>query len=143
MIIAGSRNLSDPALVADAVEESGFAVTEVVSGAAKGVDREGEKWAEKHGVPVTRFPADWEDISSPDAVIRERRDGTKYDAKAGVRRNWEMAQYADALVAVWGGQSRGTESMIRFMRQLGSSVYVKEVHGQGQSGHSVTDAFDM
>jgi hypothetical protein len=33
-------------------------VTKVVSG-TPGVDALGEQWAERHGIPVTRFPADW------------------------------------------------------------------------------------
>lgn len=80
-----------------AIKASKFAITEVVSGGAKGVDSLGEVWAHSMGVPVKVFPADWD----------------KHGKKAGFVRNAEMAEYADALIAVWDGQSRGTYDMIR------------------------------
>jgi hypothetical protein len=41
-----------------------------------------------------------------------------------------MAQYADALVAVWDGESRGTDHMIGEMQKLGKpvSVHLLSVH---------------
>lgn len=39
VIIAGSRTIEDGSLIEQAVQESGFAITEVVSGCAPGVDR--------------------------------------------------------------------------------------------------------
>lgn len=109
-IIAGSREITDFNLVEDAVKQSGFELTEVVSGTARGVDRLGEQWAEKHGVPVKRFPADWD----------------KYGKAAGHIRNAEMADYANALVALWDGQSRGTKNMINTARKKGLTVYVMQ-----------------
>ena len=45
VIIAGSRGVEDYALVEEAVKQSGFDITEVVSGTARGVDLLGEHWA--------------------------------------------------------------------------------------------------
>lgn len=60
LIIAGGRDYqltpSDKAWLDDLVSS----VTEIVSGGATGADREGERWAELHGIPVKRFPADWD-----------------------------------------------------------------------------------
>ena len=70
-------------------------ITEVVSGGARGADAAGERWAEMRGIPVRRFPADW------DASGRA----------AGPLRNEAMAEYADALIAFHGG--RGTADMVR------------------------------
>lgn len=109
VIIAGSRSggfsLAD---VAAAVAASGFVVSEVVSGGARGVDQLGEQWAAARGVRVARFVADWE----------------RFGRGAGYRRNREMAASADALVAVWDGVSRGTGDMIREMRKRGKPVFV-------------------
>ena len=110
-IIAGSRSVTDLDLVADAVRASGFDITEVVSGGAPGVDSLGEQWAEQHGIPVTRFPADWK----------------RYGRRAGPIRNTEMAEYAEALIAVWDGRSRGTKNMIQLARQRGLRVFVFRV----------------
>lgn len=97
-------------------------VTEVVSGKCPtGVDACGEYWAELEGIPVKGFPAKWSDLTAPGAVIRTRRDGTKYNANAGPIRNAEMADYADALAVFPGG--RGTASMIAEAKKRGLRVF--------------------
>jgi hypothetical protein len=95
IIIAGSRQFTDIKLIDEAVQKSGFEVTEVVSGGARGVDSLGEQWARSKGLPTKRFIPDW-------------RQGNL----AALHRNGEMAAYAEALVAVWDGRSRGTQNMI-------------------------------
>jgi len=125
-IIAGTRNfgrgMSEQLIlgyVDDVIDESGFDVGEVVSGTADGADEAGELWAEENDVPVERFPADWNNIDHPDAIVREGKYG-KYDARAGHRRNQQMAEYGDQLIAIWDGKSSGTESMIeKGRRELG------------------------
>ncbi|WP_273837245.1 SLOG family protein [Halococcus sp. PRR34] len=103
VIIAGSRSILDclsrdgqRRIVAEAIDRSGFAVAEVVSGTARGVDQLGEDWAGERGIPVERFPADW----------------NTHGKAAGPIRNEKMAEYADALVAIHVNESRGTADMI-------------------------------
>lgn len=124
VIVAGSRSITDYSVVKCAIEASGFGITVVVSGAAKGVDTLGEQWALDNGIPIKSFPAKWNDLAAPNAVIKTRRDGTKYNVRAGFDRNCEMAAYADALVAVWDGCSTGTAHCIENMRKLGKKVFV-------------------
>lgn len=107
-IIAGSRALTDPALVEEAVKASGFEVTTVISGTAKGIDQLGERWAEARGLPVERFPADWD----------------THGKAAGRLRNREMIEVAEALVAIWDSVSRGTEDCIAEARRRGLKVFV-------------------
>jgi hypothetical protein len=102
VIIAGGRDIADARLVLKGIKESGFNITEVVSGGAKGIDLIGEKWAKFFKVPVKVFPANWD----------------KNGKAAGHIRNREMAQYADALIAVWDGKSKGTKNMIENMKKL-------------------------
>ena len=45
VIVAGSRGITDPNVVATAIAASGFQVTELVSGTARGADQLGEAWA--------------------------------------------------------------------------------------------------
>lgn len=94
-IIAGSRTLGEDALYA-ALAECPWEITEVVSGGANGIDTCGELWATSNRIPWKRFPANW-------AV---------YGKSAGPVRNTQMADYAQALLAVWDGKSRGTNHMI-------------------------------
>ncbi len=69
----------------------------IVSGLAKGADLLGVRYARRRGFEVKPFPADW----------------GKYGLGAGPIRNKEMAEYADALIVFWDGESKGTLSMIR------------------------------
>jgi hypothetical protein len=109
-IIAGGRDVTDCLIVRAAIVASGFdtEITEVVSGGARGVDAMGERWAREVGIPVRVFPADWD----------------KHGKAAGPIRNGQMADYADALIAVWNGQSRGTSNMIEQAKAKGLRVFV-------------------
>ena len=115
VIIAGSRGITSIYHLRRALQESGFfwSITEVVSGTARGVDKLGEEWAIEKGIPIKRFPADWD----------------THGKRAGYLRNAEMADYADALLALWDGKSRGTKHMIDLARKKGLRVYVMEVAG--------------
>lgn len=106
-IIAGSRGLG-LSHVQVAMCLCGWVPSEVVSGGARGVDYAGEIWAKANGIPVKVFPADWD----------------KYGRGAGYRRNTQMAEYAEALVAVWDSESRGTHHMITVAKNAGLRVYV-------------------
>jgi glycerophosphoryl diester phosphodiesterase len=71
--------------------------------------------------------ADWDNITVPGALIRTRKDGKEYNALAGPMRNEQMAQYADALIAVWNGVSTGTGDMIDRMRKYNKRLLVWDV----------------
>lgn len=111
VIIAGSRTLTDIRVVEwlmCALGANPQCPPEIVSGTARGVDQLGEQWAQANGAKVTRFPADWD----------------RYGKSAGYKRNAQMAGYADKLVAIWDGESRGTKHMIDLMTQAGKPVFV-------------------
>lgn len=113
VIIAGSRDIIDYAIhyVIKAIEQSKFDITEVVSGGARGIDWCGEKWAEANDVPIKRFLPQWND----------------HGKQAGILRNIQMAEYADALIAIWDGQSRGTRHMIHEAQKRQMPHYVFKV----------------
>ncbi len=111
LIITGTRNTADAAdEVCCALWEFELArdVTELVSGASGNVDLAGEEWARENDIPIKRFPAD--------------RD--KHGKAAGPIRNREMAEYANALLAGWDGESKGTANMILEMHRQGKPVFV-------------------
>ena len=120
-IIAGSRNITDYQLVLDAVAESNFEITEIVSGAclnedygnaySKGVDGLGERYAHENGIPTKYFPADWK----------------MFGSYAGPRRNAEMAEYADALICIHKPDSRGSKNMIRCAIDNDLKIYTKQI----------------
>jgi hypothetical protein len=79
-------------------------ITEVVCGCARGVDSYGEAWAELRGIPVKRFPADW----------------NAYGRSAGHLRNEQMAKYADCVILFPGG--RGTDNMYKNAKKYGLKI---------------------
>lgn len=112
VIIAGSRSFRHPAdyqLVVQAVRESGFTPTTILSGMAKGVDKLGVRYAVEHRIPWRPFYARWDEHGP---------------RSAGMIRNRAMADHADALVAVWDEESKGTLDMIEVARKKGLPVYV-------------------
>lgn len=119
-IIAGSRRTADAAdEVCCAIHEFELAddVTELVSGASGNVDLAGEEWARGNGIPIKRFPADWD----------------KHGKAAGPIRNREMAEYADVLIAIWDGKTKGTANMILEMHRQGKPVFVWRVGKEAAS----------
>jgi hypothetical protein len=124
VIIAGSRTLNNPSVVDNVITQAfnkwmandpenwrKYYRPEIVSGGAQGVDFCGEMLAKRSGLPLTVFPANW----------------NEHGRSAGIIRNKEMAKYADALIAVWDGESRGTANMIDEMTKLNKLIYVHTI----------------
>lgn len=123
VIVAGSRSIKNEALVEQVINQAfntwmsndqenwkKYVGPEIVSGGAYGADWLGEKYALKNSFKCTVFHADWE----------------KYKKAAGPIRNQQMAEYADGLIAIWDGKSKGTKHMIDCMNKLNKMVYVHE-----------------
>jgi hypothetical protein len=132
VIIAGSRTIPPLAgyelvcMGTRIAQMRGWEITEVVSGAARGVDAFGQRWAEDQKIPLKQFPAEW--------VAMGRR--------AGLARNVEMAKYADALIAITNG-SFGTRHMIRTAMARKMPMVVIAVSGADvwvtETGKNFTD----
>ena len=116
VIVAGGRDFNDQELMRESMDYfitglcgwDGKDNIEIVSGNARGADRHGEVYAYHNQMPVVQFPADW----------------SAYGKSAGPRRNRQMADYADVLVAFWDGKSRGTKHMIDTAHEAGLQVHV-------------------
>ena len=113
VIIAGGRDFNNyPLLKAKcdnilAEKETTHKII-IVSGAARGADSLGEKYAQEHSYTIEKYPADW----------------NTHGKAAGPIRNAQMANSADALIAFWDGKSHGTKSMINIARSKGLFVRV-------------------
>ena len=81
---------------------------EIVNGTCRGADKLGEQYAKEKRLKIKRFPANW----------------NKYGKAAGPKRNQQMANYADALIAFWDGKSRGTKNMIDLAKQANFKVKI-------------------
>jgi hypothetical protein len=111
VIVAGSRDIVDYEIVKSAIVSSGFQINEIVSGGARGVDTLGERYAKENNILFVVFPANWD----------------LYGKKAGYLRNAEMAKYANGLIAVWDGVSKGTGHMIDLAQKNNLQVYIHRI----------------
>lgn len=110
LIIAGSRTITlNDVILYEHLQYLNLyeKLTEVVSGTAGGMDRSGERFACVHSIDLKQFPADW----------------NKLGKAAGHVRNKQMAVYADALLLVWDGESKGSANMKENMLKLNKPVY--------------------
>ena len=107
-IIAGSRDFTDYALMKTLMETIDWNPSAILSGAARGADTLGEKWAAEMGVNIERFPAQWSALGK----------------SAGYIRNQTMANHAEALVAFHLNGSRGTKHMINIAREKGLKIKI-------------------
>lgn len=108
VVVAGTRTFDDYELLKQVLSEPEHNITEIVSGRSKGADQLGERFAEENNIPLKLFPADWSNLGR----------------KAGPIRNEQMAEYADALIAFWDGESGGTRNMISQMQKRKKLVHI-------------------
>ena len=92
--VVGSRNL-DVDMIHFYIPA---AATEIVSGGAKGVDAKAKKFAIENSLEYTEFLPEYK----------------KYGKSAPLKRNDEIINYADIIVAIWDGKSKGTKSLIEY-----------------------------
>ncbi len=115
-IIAGSRDLEiyknhyPVWVVATAVMECPFRfdISEVVCGGARGIDIAGKLWAESVGFPVKDMLPDYK---------------THHPKVAPKIRNQQMADYADALILIWNGTSRGSADMLERAKKRNLKIF--------------------
>lgn len=110
VIIAGGRDFDNYELLCKICDYmlSEQSDIEIVSGLARGADSLGLRYAKERGYPVKEFAAQWD----------------KFGKSAGYRRNAEMADYADALIAFWDEKSKGTNHMINLASEKNIKVKV-------------------
>jgi hypothetical protein len=109
IVIAGSRTINDYKLLIEALKNFPYEITEVVCGCAVGVDTLGETWATANNIKIKKMPANW----------------NEYGKAAGVIRNRQMAEYADAGLILWDGDSPGSKNMVQELNKLNKIAIVK------------------
>lgn len=83
-------------------------VTEIVSGGAKGVDTAAKEYANKNGIKLTEFFPEYK----------------KYKKGAPLKRNIQIVDYSDEVLAFWDGHSKGTDFVIKTCKKMNKNVTV-------------------
>ncbi len=101
--VVGSRNI----MVTD-LSRYVSGSEEIVTGGAAGVDSCAEEYAKRNGIRLTVFRPQYE----------------RYGRSAPIIRNREIVDYADKIIALWDGRSKGTLSVIKYTEKVGKPCEV-------------------
>lgn len=117
IMVTGSRGWKHVGLIRRLLTQ--LRPTLIIHGDCKqGADAMADTIATSMGIPVKKYPAQWE----------------TYGKSAGFIRNTEMIvkEQPEAVVAFWDGSSRGTEHAIKEAEKLGVTVLIATVDAGGQ-----------
>jgi predicted Rossmann fold nucleotide-binding protein DprA/Smf involved in DNA uptake len=108
--VVGSRDYPDLGQVSDFIKKiaSKYPDATIVSGGAKGVDTTAQLMAEALNLSTEIFLPDWE----------------AFGRSAGYKRNVQIVEAAEVVVAFQFNGSRGTQHTIEIARKAGKRVYV-------------------
>lgn len=114
VIVAGSRDCHDPELLQKAIRDTGWEITSIVHGGARGADTLADQYADNNNIPKLVFQADW----------------NKNGKAAGPIRNSEMIDYVkqtsgSGVILLWDGKSRGTWDVLKKSYAAGLKVWVQ------------------
>lgn len=123
VIVAGTRTVTDAALVAAVLERAqavwGERITEVIHGGAAGVDELAMRWADAHGIPSTEYVALW------------RTEGRS----AGPKRNTRMLRESGAthVCVIWTGDRATSPGSSDLLRKADAARKIVYEHIIGQT----------
>ncbi len=102
--VVGSRGLK----VNDLGRYLPAGVTEIVSGGARGIDTCAREYAEKNRIKLTEFLPQYE----------------KYGRSAPLKRNLQIIDYTDLVLAFWDGNSKGTKYVIEQCKKQNKEIKI-------------------
>ena len=106
LAIIGSRSITD----IDIARYIPSGVTEIVSGGARGVDTLAREYAVSRGIKLTEFLPQYD----------------RYGRAAPLKRNEQIAEYAELVLVFWDGSSSGTRHAMELFRKFNKKVIIVE-----------------
>lgn len=110
-IIAGSHSIIYYDIIEDAIEESGFNITELVSGVRGRVSKLSERWARINNIPIKRF--------FPDKRV--------YGSDMFNQRDKLMLKYANQVIIIWDGKSIDTKNLASLTKESNLKFFLKKI----------------
>lgn len=104
LAIIGSRSL----YITDLLKYIPSGVSGIVSGGVRGIDTSARNYALKNGIKLTEFLPNYR----------------QYGRIAPLKRNIQIVDYADEILAFWDGKSTGTVYTVRQVRLKNKNVTV-------------------
>ena len=105
LAVIGSRNITKTIDLDKYITQE---VTEIVSGGAKGIDTFAKLYAIENNIKYTEFVPNY----------------AMYKKGAPIKRNKEIAEYADCALIFWDGKSKGTKNTISCFNELNKKISV-------------------
>jgi ribonuclease HI len=112
LAVVGSRGIADDAVIAVQIDAWRSAHVkadqpfELVSGGARGVDSGAAAYASAHELTIHELKPDW----------------ATYGRGAGLRRNHDIIRQATHVLAIWDGESRGTQHSMSLAKKQGKPL---------------------
>ncbi len=110
LAVIGSRTFNDYALVEQTLDsfQNPHPIGEIVSGGATGADTLAARYAALHHISVLIFTPNYK----------------LYKQGAPLRRNLEIVESCDTVLAFWDGQSKGTKNVLDHALRLQKPVII-------------------
>jgi hypothetical protein len=108
--VIGSRNFEDYDLMENELKKHD--ITKIISGGARGADTMAEFYANCFDIEFKLIKPDW----------------NKYGKVAGFRRNKQIVNEAELVIAFWDMRSKGTEHAIRYAKSLKKDVIIVKIN---------------
>lgn len=112
--VTGKRDFHDYQKLCAALDH--HAPTGIISGGCAGADTMAKRYANEHGIPFTEY------------LPRFKTDPrTPYHPRWYLKRNEDIVDNCEKLVAFWDGMSKGTGYTVKYAQKQGKDVAICKV----------------
>lgn len=109
LAIVGSRTFNDYDLFLDFAQKYfRYEINTIISGGAKGADSLAKRFAKYWGFEYSEFLPNWNELGK----------------SAGFRRNQQIVDECDVVLAFWDGKSKGTQDTINKAKKAKKPTFI-------------------
>lgn len=121
LAVIGSREFQDKERLFNILDkiDNKHSIKMIVSGGASGADSLAHEWAKENGKPTLIFYPNWH----PKGPGGQKMP---YDKGAGFKRNANIIDFADNVLAFWDGESKGTQNSIELAKKKEKPIHIEK-----------------